>query len=160
MPVKTKPSLFITILWCGALVGTLDICAAFANAFISFEVGPIAVLKYIASAMFGASAHTGGTDMVIYGLLMHYGIAYFFTALFFVLYPRLGGGSQNPILIGVLYGIFIWLVMNLAVVPLTKIPHGHMHAPQAIINAVILIIMIGVPVSFIASNFYSGGAKR
>ncbi len=160
MPAKTKHSLLFTILWCGALVGTLDICAAFANAYISFEMGPISVLKYIASALFGASAHSGGTDMVIYGLLMHYAIAYFFTALFFVLYPLLGGGSQNNILIGVLYGVFIWLVMNLAVVPLTKIPHGHLHAPQAIVNAIILIIMIGVPVSFIASSFYSGKAKR
>jgi hypothetical protein len=160
MPAKKRQSLFIAILWCGALVGTLDICAAFTNAYISHDVGPISVLKYISSAIFGAKAVTGGTDMVIYGLLMHYAIAYFFTAVFFVLYPLLGGEAQNNILIGVLYGLFIWLLMNLVVVPFTQIPHRHMHAPQTIINIVILMAMIGVPLSMITSHFYQGRAKH
>jgi hypothetical protein len=157
---KSKASVAITVLWCGLLVGTLDILAAFANAYISFQIGPISVLKYIASALFGSTALTGGTEMVIYGLLMHYGIAYFFTALYFFLYPRLGGAAQNNIVLGVMYGLFIWLLMNLVAVPLTKIPHRHMHVPQTIINIVILMVMIGVPLSIITDNFYAGKTKR
>jgi len=157
---KSKASVAVAVLWCGLLVGTLDILAAFANAYISFEVGPISVLKYIASALFGATAINGGTDMVIYGLLMHYAIAYFFTALYFFLYPRLGGATQNSILIGVMYGLFIWLLMNLVVVPFTKIPHSHMHVPQTIINIIILMVMIGVPLSILTNNFYTSKTKR
>lgn len=160
MAAKSKASVAITVLWCGLLVGTLDILAAFSNAYISFQIGPISVLKYIASAVFGPGALTGGTDMVVYGLLMHYAIAYFFTALYFFLYPRLGGESQNNILLGVMYGLFIWLLMNLVAVPLTKIPHAHMHIPQTIINIVILMVMIGVPLAIITDNFYSDKAKR
>lgn len=152
---KSKASVAVTVLWCGLLVGTLDILAAFGNAYISFDVGPMSVLKYIASSVFGPGALEGGTDMVVYGLLMHYGIAYFFTALYFFLYPRLGGGAQNNIVIGVMYGLFIWLLMNLVIVPFTKIPHSHMHVPQTIINIVILMVMIGVPLSIITNNFYS-----
>lgn len=156
---KSKASVALTVLWCGLLVGTLDISAACANAYISFQIGPISVLKYVASALFGPAAITGGTDIVIYGLLMHYAIAYFFTALFFFLYPRLGGASQNNIVLGVMYGLFIWLLMNLVAVPLTKIPHRHMHVPQTIINIVILMVMIGVPLSIIANNFYTSKTK-
>ncbi|OCX54650.1 hypothetical protein BEL04_10515 [Mucilaginibacter sp. PPCGB 2223] len=152
---KSKASVAVTVLWCGLLVGTLDILAAFANAYLSFDKGPIFVLKYIATSLFGVSAFNGGTEMVVCGLLIHYAIAYFFTALFIVLYPRLGGASQNNILIGVLYGIGIWLLMNLIVVPLTKTPAGHIHAKQVIINCLILIVMIGVPLSIFTSNFYS-----
>ncbi|WP_448702841.1 hypothetical protein ACFGVR_10845 [Mucilaginibacter sp. AW1-3] len=157
---KSKASVAVTVLWCGLLVGTLDILAAFANAYVSFDVGPTRVLKYIASALFGAAAITGGTDMVIIGLLMHYCIAYFFTALYFFLYPRLGGITQNNILLGVMYGLFIWLLMNLIVVPFTKIPHSHMHIPQTVINILILIVMIGVPLSIITNNFYTSKTKR
>jgi len=160
MVKKSKASVALTVLWCGLLVGTLDILAAFANAYVSFDVGPTTVLKYIASAIVGPTALTGGTDMVLIGLLMHYGIAYFFTALYFFLYPRLGGAAQNNIVIGVMYGLFIWLLMNLVAVPLTKIPHAHMHVPQTIINIVILIVMIGVPLSIITDNFYGGSKKR
>jgi uncharacterized membrane protein YagU involved in acid resistance len=152
---KSKASVAVTVLWCGLLVGTLDILGAFADVYLSYQMGPTTLLKYIATALFGAAAYTGGTEMVIYGLLMHYCIAYFFTALFIVLYPRLGGKDQNNILIGVLYGLFIWLLMNLVVVPFTKIPHMHMHIPQVIVNVLILIVMIGVPLSIITSNFYS-----
>jgi hypothetical protein len=157
---KNSSGLILTILWSGLLVGTLDIFAAFANAYLSFDVGPTSVLKYIASALIGPTAHNGGTDMVIIGLLMHYAIAYFFTALYFFLYPRLGGASHNNILIGVMYGLFIWLVMNLAIVPFTKIPHQHIHIPQTIINMLILIVMIGIPLSVITGNFYLDKAKR
>jgi hypothetical protein len=157
---KSKASVAVAVLWCGLLVGSLDILAAFANAYVSFEVGPTSVLKYIASALFGPTAIAGGTDMVVYGLLMHYAIAYFFTALYFFLYPRLGGATQNNILIGVMYGLFIWLLMNLVVVPFTKIPHSHMHIPQTIINIIILMVMIGVPLSILTNNFYTSKTKR
>jgi len=157
---KKKTDVLLIILWCGLLVGTLDILGAFADVYLSYDMGPTHLLKYIATSVFGAAAYSGGTEMVIYGLLMHYAIAYFFTALFIVLYPRLGGKDQNNILIGVLYGLFIWLLMNLVVVPFTKIPHMHMHIPQTVINILILIVMIGVPLSIITSNFYSSKAKR
>jgi hypothetical protein len=146
---------FKTILWCGLLVGTLDILAAFANTYISFDKGPTFVLQYVATAIYGKSAFTGGTDIVLAGLALHYCIAYFFTALFFLIYTEIGIPTSNKILPGVIYGIFIWLVMNLLVVPLSQVPAGHIHAPQAIINALILIVMIGVPLSIIASDFYS-----
>lgn len=142
-----------TILKAGLLVGTLDIAAAFASAWISSGTKPDVVLKFIASGVFGReAAFAGGWGMVVRGLLLHYGIALAFTVLFFKIYSKVKAWVPNWIRLGVVYGLFIWAVMNLIVVPLSQTPKGPFNLQSALINAAILIVCIGLPLSFIASR--------
>jgi hypothetical protein len=141
------------VLIASLIVGTLDISAALLQYFITTGKNPLTVLKFIASGVFGKEAFSGNR-MAAYGLLFHYLIAFLFTILFFTLYPRLKHFLQNNLLIGILYGLVIWIVMDLVVLPFTNAPALPFTITGAIIAASILIVAIGIPLSFIAQRFY------
>jgi hypothetical protein len=133
------------------LVGTLDILCAFGFYFIKTGSKNVeVVLKFVATGVFGKSAMTGGADMIIAGLIFHYCIAFAFTCFFFFLYTKLSLISSHPILAGIIYGIAVWAVMNLIVVPLSHVPARPFDPINAIINAAILVLCIGMPLAFIA----------
>jgi hypothetical protein len=139
-----------TVLWAWLLVGTLDITAAIVNYWIGGGRNPVSIFVYIASGVFGPTAFEVGTPMAWWGLVFHYLIAFLWTAFFFLIYPRLGFMSRNWILTGVLYGMFIWLIMNRVVVQLSNTPKGPFRLTNSIIQCLILIAMIGLPLSYIA----------
>jgi hypothetical protein len=154
-PTKTTNSLFIEIVKAGLIVGTLDISAAFIYFYIATGNKDVfTILRYIASAVFGKEALTGGAGMSIAGLIFHYLIAVSFTIFFFWLYRRVTFLSKNIVLTGIVYGLFIWAVMNLLVVPFSKIGSRPFNLRNASINALILIICIGIPLAFMADRFY------
>ncbi|HEX8277651.1 MAG TPA: hypothetical protein VF540_03120 [Segetibacter sp.] len=143
------------IIKAGLTVGTLDILSAFIYYFIkSGDKNVFVVLKFVASGLFGKDAFSNGSSMIFTGLILHYIIAFAFTIFFFWLFPRIKELSKNKILTGVFYGIFIWTVMNVAVVPLSKIGSRPFTMVNSVINAIILIVCIGIPLSFMASAFY------
>jgi hypothetical protein len=152
-------NLFRKILKAGLIVGTFDILASFIHYFIRTGDNPLNILKYIASAIMGQEAFSGDALVFASGLILHYIIALVFTAWFFWLFPSLKFLVKNKIVTGAIYGIFIWAVMNLLVVPLTKIPSHQVNIPNAVIAASILIVCIGIPLSFMASNFYKNQAS-
>lgn len=142
----------IQILKAGLLAGLLDITAAFINFYIRTGKNPLVILKFIASGVYGSSALSGGTCMTVLGLLLHFLIALLFAALFFLLVARILPPASNKLSTGILYGIFIWLVMNLLVVPLSSAPKMPFNLPDAILNATILIICVGIPISYCYYN--------
>jgi hypothetical protein len=77
-----------SVLGGGAIAGTLDIISAFIYTSV-YGRQPDFVLKYIASGVLGNEAFNGGTATVLLGLAIHYIIAFCWTILFFVIYPRL-----------------------------------------------------------------------
>lgn len=78
----------------------------------------------VASVLLGKSALDGGTRTVAIGLGMHVCVAFFWSAVFLILYERSAGiraavASRYGVLkVASIYGPFIWLVMSLAVIPL------------------------------------------
>jgi hypothetical protein len=74
--------------------------------------------------------------------------------LFYYLYPRMKVLTANKFIVGLLYGIFVWCVMNLIVVPLSQIPARPFQLQGAVINAVVLMFMIGLPISLMANKYY------
>jgi hypothetical protein len=149
----------------GLLVGTLDMTAACINAYISFGLAPTRVFKYIAAGILGKTAFAGGAMVELLGVLMHYFVAYSWTAFFFFIYPRTNLVNQNKYLTGTFYGVLIWIVMNLFVVPLSNVPKAKngFNVTQAYINAGILIAVIGIPLSLIAYRYFRklrGSATR
>lgn len=144
-----------TILWLGFLVGLLDICAAFIQVSIRFPGrNPLGVLRYIASAVYGKERASAGDSMMVAGALFHFIIAYSFTIVFVLAYPHLRWLSRNRWLTGIGYGLVIWAVMNLLVVPLTRIGRLPLRLPGAVIAASILILAMGLPLSFLTYRLY------
>jgi hypothetical protein len=117
--------------------------------------GPDHLLKYIAGGVFGTEASNGGKLMIIWGAVFHFIIAFLFTAFLFLIYPKIIKWLKNKFIVAFIYGLFTWAIMNLAVVPLSKINEFPSNTGQAIINAFILVFMIGIPASLLADRHYS-----
>jgi len=153
-----------TIFQSGLLVGTLDILSAFVDYYASTGKNPLTILNYIASGIFGKSViATGGTGTMLAGLLLHYFIAFSFTVFFFWLCSSTKWLFVNWILRGFVYGIFIWVIMNLIVVQLSAVPHGPVSAMKfnkILKSALILIGMIGLPLSYIVYRYATSYGKK
>jgi len=131
------------------IAGTLDgLVAVIFLAKMNFT----GVFQYIASAILGNAAFTGGTKTAIIGLALHYFIAFSFTLLYTFAGTKIALLKQHFILSGVIYGLVVWTVMNLIIVPLTKIPATPFHYEKAVLNAVILIFCIGLPISYLTAR--------
>ena len=148
---RRPKSKFVTVLQTCLLTGTLDALAAI---LISYKIPPAVIFKFIASGWFGREAMSGGTSMVLYGLIFHYLIAAFFTVTLFWLYPQIIKLVKNKYLAGILYGLVIWVIMNYIVLPMTNIPksHGRLELISLLKGISALIICIGLPVALIADN--------
>ncbi len=149
-PSKSK---FLLLALTCLFTGTLDAMAAI---LISYKIPPATIFKFIASGWFGPSAFAGGTDMIVWGILFHYLIAAIFTVTCFLLYPTAIRLFKNKYLIGVIYGLAIWLIMNYGVLPFTNIHHGtaHINIAGLLKGIGALIICIGIPVALIANSHY------
>ena len=146
---------YIQILKAGLIAGTMDILAACILVYIrTGHTHATGILKFIASGVFGKAAPDGGSSMIFAGLLFHYLIAGIFAAFFFWIYPGIRITSKSWLATAVIYGIFVWCVMNLIVVPLSRVSSRPITLTNALINIGILIICIGLPVSYIARTYY------
>lgn len=151
-----KPPALNAVLIAWLLAGTLDGAAASVQSLI---VGgtPVRVFQYIASGVFGReAAFSGGAVMALAGGMFHYFIAFCWTILLFLLYPKIRLLSRNIHLTAVVYGILIWIVMNLVVLPLSSVTQGAFNLQRASIGAAILVVCVGWPVALITKGYYSG----
>lgn len=145
-------SLFVLVICSALLVGSLDILAASIQFYLNTGNGPAPVFKFIASGVFGPEAFSGGDNMIFYGLLFHYLIALGFTLFFFILSIAFPAFLKTKVLTGILYGIFVWIVMNLLILPFSNTPKSEFNWINAGIGILILIVCVGLPLSFIASR--------
>lgn len=139
------------------MAGTLDIVCAMTHYYIRSGKNPANVLYFIASGVFDKAAFSGGAGMAMWGLFFHFFIAFSWTVIFFVLFPKVRFISDNRIVSGLLYGALIWLIMTQAVVPLSLTPKIPFDLSQALIGIVILMAAVGLPVSILAGKHYSSG---
>jgi len=151
---KDSRSLLFVILITGLLTGLLDGLAAILHFSVNGGKNPANIFKFIASGVFGKQAFSGGTIMVFWGALFHFLIALLFTAFFFLIFPKIKWLGQNKLLAGILYGIFVWVVMNCLVLPLSNTRPLPFDAGKALIAALILITCVGLPVSLMAHKYY------
>jgi len=133
-------------------VGTLDILAASVQFYLKTNKGPAPIFKFIASGIFGKDAFTGGKIMILYGLLFHFLITFVFTIFFFWLCNKFPSILKTKLITGIIYGAFIWIVMNLLVLPTSNVHISSFNFTNAVIGMMILIACIGIPLSLIASN--------
>jgi hypothetical protein len=149
--------LLITVL----IAGTLDILSAYTNIFIQTGHLTRRMFQYIAGGALGLkNALNGGVPVILLGIFFHYFIVFSFTLFFFYLYRKNRVFGLNKFLAALLYGIFIWAVMNLVVLPLTALPPGTITLRNALLGASILAVMIGLPVSLSARAYYGEARPR
>ena len=138
----------------GIIAGTLDALAAIINYYASTGKNPVRVFVFIASGVFGKDAYASSQSIAVFGVLFHYLIAIIFSVFYFLIYPMLRFLRINKFFSAFLYGIFVWLIMNFIVVPLSNTAPLPFHIKGALLAILILIICVGIPICFIANSFY------
>lgn len=117
------------------------------------------ILHGIAAGVFGKNASAGGAGMMLLGLLFHFIIAYCFATGYFIVFPYVPFLRKQKIISGLLYGIFVWLVMNLVVLPLSNAYHAPLKWDSVIRAVIILMLCVGLPVSLITHKYYASKIK-
>ena len=144
------------VFFTGLIAGALDATAACIQYYINTGNDPARVFRYVASAALGKDVMTKDLyAMAAWGLLFHMAIAMTWSLVFFLLFQSIRGVLKNKFVAGISYGIFVWAVMNLVVVPLAFGNGIHLQLKNALIAMGILIIAIGLPISLMADRYYS-----
>ncbi len=151
---KTLTSLIWAIVQAWFIAGTLDITAATIHFLLRGGGNPQRLLQFIASAIMGKNAFSGGISTALLGLVLHYGIALVWTTLFFLLAAKIPMLVQNVAVSGVVYAIVVWCMMNFVVLPLSNIAKQPFNPLQSFIGVCILMLCIGLPIAYFARKYF------
>ncbi len=135
------------------IVGVLDIL----DAFIFFGLRgarPVGILQSIASGVLGRAAYQGGMRTALIGLLLHFVIACGVVVTYLVATRLLPTLNRHPWAYGMLYGLAVYAVMNLVVIPLSAAVLGSGPTPAVVRANGVLIHMFGVglPAALVAAR--------
>jgi uncharacterized membrane protein YagU involved in acid resistance len=151
---SVRSGLIQAILIAGLIAGTLDILAAITQTLLN-DRSPITMLKFIASGIFGPEVLKGGSQYAMYGLLFHYIIATGWSVLLFLIYTKVKFFSRNWIITGLIYGLFVWLVMNRVVLPLSNTPPlPFTFGWSMVISCLVIMGAVGLPLSYRVGRYY------
>ena len=75
----------------------------------------------VASGLLGKASFEGGNATVLLGLALHFFIAFVMALVYVRASRHLPVLTAKPLLMGVLYGVALYVVMNFVVVPLSQI---------------------------------------
>ena len=133
---------YLAILVGGFAAGAFDAITAF----ITFGWR---MPRGIASGVLGARAATGGTGVWILGLALHFTIAIGAAAIYYLVSRRLDFLREHFVVCGIFFGIAVYLVMNLIVLPLSAVPFpiGPFPLRSLIQGLLVHMFLIGLPIA-------------
>lgn len=131
----------------GLIAAALDI--VYAIVLWSFRgVSAIRILQSVASGLLGSSAYAGGVATAVLGLIVHFALMLIIAAIFYVGARRVDFVVRHPITAGALFGIAVFWVMNLIVLPLSAYPGGFVFdATEVALGLLAHVFLIGVPIA-------------
>jgi Na+-translocating ferredoxin:NAD+ oxidoreductase RnfD subunit len=157
---QRQSSIARRILLAGAIVALLDI--AYAYVYFALILGLVdgfaGVLQSIAAGLLGRAAFEGGMGTAALGAVLHVIIAYAWTCAFFVAVRAWEGlrramrTQTGAVIVGLVFGMLVWVVMDLVVMELSRarsLPPTH---PRFWINLAQHAVMVGLPIALIVRD--------
>ncbi len=142
------------ILLGGLIAGTLDISYACIFSYIRRGTSPVRILQSVASGAVGRSAFDGGAKTAALGLVFHFLIATTAAAVYYLASRYLRFLVNQAIICGPLYGVCIYLVMNLVVLPLSAIGSRQaLPLPVLISGLLVHMFGIGLPIALVVRRY-------
>ena len=142
------------ILTAALVVGVLDISYVMVLwVLIRKATTATRIWQSIASGLLGKAAYDGGVGTAILGGALHFTIAAIWTLIYFTLLRRSAGlrhaasTTKGLLAVGLAYGAFVWLVMDLVVLPLSHARPTSVHSTTFWINLAQQALMVGVPIA-------------
>lgn len=146
-----------TIALATLVAGTLDILAAIVQG--AAQGGTAGdVLRSVAAGPLGDGAAAGGASMAMAGLFIHFAIMAVIASVFVLAAERMPRLVLRPFLWGPLYGLVVWAVMYLLVLP-TRWPGSFpLTDPTKIAFAIAFhTLLVGLPIALVAARARSPG---
>lgn len=142
---------FDTIVLGGTVAGALDIFDAFVVTWVAGG-SAVRVLQFIASGVLGSGAFQGGWPTAGVGLALHFAIALGAAAVFLGITRILPVVLHHPLIAGIVFGLGVFLFMNLVLLPLVGFPGG-LPAGWRLVNGLLIHAFgVGLPIAWFASR--------
>lgn len=133
------------------IVGTMDIASAIIITLL--RGGTIMrLMQFIASGLLGKEAFQGGLPIAVLGLALHFVIAFGLVTVFYFASRKLAFLRQHPGPAGIIYGLVVFAVMNLIVLPLSAAAPRHSVSGD-LVQIAIHMFVIGLPTSLLLRRF-------
>ena len=117
----TSSNAVLAIFWGGLACGVLDITQAMVAFNLQYGLKPMTVLQSVASGLLGRASFQGGTKTAVLGAFLHFLIAFSWAAIYYLASRRLAFMVEKPVVAGLAYGEFVWIIMTFVVLPLSAI---------------------------------------
>ena len=132
----------LAILVGGLIAGTLDLFSAF----ITFGPG---VPKAIAGGLLGRQAFQGGAATYALGVALHFFIAISAATVYYATSRKLEFLKEYALVCGLFFGMALYLVMSLIVLPLSALhARGPFQLRDLIQGVLVHMFLIGLPISY------------
>lgn len=134
------------------VVGTID--AIDALVFFGLRgAAPMRIFQGIAAGAIGRdAARAGGWTTGAIGIACHYTVAFGIATAYLLAARVMPALRRRPIACGVVYGIVVYFVMNLVVIPLSAIGPQRFTAAPLVNGLLIHAFGIGLPTALIAAR--------
>ena len=137
-----RTGLLLPILVGGAIAGTLDLTSAFITYGHNMPRG-------IAAGLIGRQAAQSGFFPWILGIFLHYFIAFSAATVYCLASRKLEFMRDHFIVSGVFFGIGLYLVMNLIVLPLCAFHFMGPYQLRGLIQGLLVhMTIVGLPISY------------
>jgi uncharacterized membrane protein YagU involved in acid resistance len=154
---KSATRALAPILIGGLIAGTLDISYACIYSYLRRGTKPWVVLQSVASGALGQPAFTGGAKTAALGLAFHFLIALIAATVYYFASRVISFMITHAVISGIVFGICVYLVMNLVVLPLSripvKVPLWAYPWPSLIGGSLIHMLGIGLPIALVVRKF-------
>ena len=110
--------------------------------------------RAIAGGLLGPTALHGGTGTFMLGVLLHFFISCSAAAIYYAASRVLGFMTDHAVVCGMFYGIAIFLVMNLVVLPLSALHAKGPYRLAGLIQGLLVhMTIIGLPIALSVKRF-------
>jgi hypothetical protein len=144
----TKP-----ILLGGAAAGALDLIYAFI-VYGMLGITMLTICQSIAAGLLGKASYEGGAATAALGVALHFLMTTLMAAGYVLAARSLPVLLKKPVVFGLLYGLLMFFVMNLVVVPLSAVGWRPLPTGWLLIGTLFThIVLVGLPIGLIARRY-------
>lgn len=140
------------VLCSAAVAALLDAIAGIIFFYTLFKLTLGQFLQFIASAIDGPSAFAAGSSAIFKGFVIHLIISLILAVVYYYAFRASSLLRKNAIVSGIIYGLGIWLVMNLLVFPLSNVQKSPFDPFAASISLIWHIVLVGLPIALITQS--------
>jgi len=144
----------------GLVAGVLDAADALLAYRAAFGMSPEAIYQFVASGLLGKAAYSGGAATALLGLAIHFLIAFSAAGVFVLASERVPRLRRDAVPWGVAFGVLVFAVMNLVVIPLSRIPPALPSLPLLLNGLLGHALLVGLPIALAARRFLGPAHAR